>query len=101
MARTELMAASWSASIEDLRERLLTPADLSATLNQPAGIAVSLGLSLVGDTYRSSPTRILLGAHAWPGRWALRLLLPGWPATCIRCSRSSPPMRSVTTVVCG
>jgi hypothetical protein len=55
MARTELMAASWSASIEDLRERLLTPADLSATLNQPAGIAVSLGLSLVGDTYPEFP----------------------------------------------
>ncbi len=53
--RTELLAASWSASIEDLRERLLTTAELSATVNQPAGIAVSLGLSLVGDTYPEFP----------------------------------------------
>ncbi len=53
--RTELLAASWSAPIEDLRERLLTPAELSATVNQPAGIAVSLGLSLVGDTYPEFP----------------------------------------------
>ena len=53
--RTELLAASWSASIEDLRERLLTTADLSATVNQSAGIAVSLGLSLVGDTYPEFP----------------------------------------------
>ena len=53
--RTELLAASWSASIEELRERLLSTADLSATVNQPAGIAVSLGLSLVGDTYPEFP----------------------------------------------
>ncbi len=55
LTRTELMAASWSTSIEDLRERLLTPAELSAVINQPAGIAVSLGLSLVGDTYPEFP----------------------------------------------
>ena len=55
MMRTELMAASWSASIEDLRERLLDVDELSATVNQPAGIAVSLGLSLVGDTYPEFP----------------------------------------------
>jgi hypothetical protein len=55
MTRTELMAASWSASIEELRERLLGTAELSATINQPAGIAVSLGLSLVGDTYPEFP----------------------------------------------
>ena len=53
--RTELLASSWSASIEDLRERLLDIAELSATVNQPAGIAVSLGLSLVGDTYPEFP----------------------------------------------
>jgi len=52
---TELLASSWSASIEDLRERLLDVAELSATVNQPAGIAVSLGLSLVGDTYPEFP----------------------------------------------
>ena len=46
---------SWSASIEDLRERLLDPAELAATVNQPAGIAVSLGLSLVGDAYPEFP----------------------------------------------
>ncbi|HEX2782385.1 MAG TPA: hypothetical protein VHN36_02290 [Ilumatobacteraceae bacterium] len=55
MTRTELMAAGWSAAIEDLRERLLSPAELSTTINQPAGIAVSLGLSLVGDTYPEFP----------------------------------------------
>jgi hypothetical protein len=55
MMRTELMAASWSASIEDLRERLLDTEELSATVNQPAGIAVSLGLSLVGDAYPEFP----------------------------------------------
>ena len=55
MVRTELMAASWSASIEDLREQLLDVDELSATVNQPAGIAVSLGLSLVGDTYPEFP----------------------------------------------
>ena len=55
MTRTELMAASWSASIEDLRDHLLTTAELSATINQPASIAVSLGLSLVGDTYPEFP----------------------------------------------
>lgn len=53
--RTELLAGSWSASIEDLRERLLDTSELSATVNQPAGIAVSLGLSLVGDTYPEFP----------------------------------------------
>lgn len=53
--RTELLATSWSASIEDLRERLLDQANLSATVNQPAGIAVSLGLSLVGDGYPEFP----------------------------------------------
>ncbi len=53
--RSELLAASWSAPIEDLRERLLDPAELAATVNQPAGIAVSLGLSLVGDSYPEFP----------------------------------------------
>ncbi|HVE18612.1 MAG TPA: hypothetical protein VNB52_05990 [Ilumatobacteraceae bacterium] len=53
--RTELLATSWSASIEDLRERLLDQSNLSATVNQPAGIAVSLGLSLVGDAYPEFP----------------------------------------------
>jgi len=53
--RTELLATSWSASIEDLRERLLDQSNLSATVNQPAGIAVSLGLSLVGDAYPQFP----------------------------------------------
>jgi hypothetical protein len=53
--RTELLAASWSAPIEDLRERLLDPVDLADTVNQPAGIAVSLGLSLVGDAYPEFP----------------------------------------------
>jgi hypothetical protein len=53
--RTELLATSWSASIEDLRERLLDPVQLAATVNQPAGIAVSLGLSLVGDSYPEFP----------------------------------------------
>jgi len=53
--RTELLAASWSASIEDLRERLLDTADLATAVNQPAGIAVSLGLSLVGDAYPEFP----------------------------------------------
>ncbi|MGZ4679656.1 MAG: hypothetical protein ACXV5U_14990 [Ilumatobacteraceae bacterium] len=55
MVRTELMASSWSASIEDLREKLLDDDQLAATVNQPAGIAVSLGLSLVGDTYPEFP----------------------------------------------
>src|SRR6185295_433547 len=53
--RTELLATSWSAAIEDLRERLRDPTQLSATVNQPAGIAVSLGLSLVGDAYPEFP----------------------------------------------
>ncbi|MDP9463968.1 MAG: hypothetical protein M3P52_05045 [Actinomycetota bacterium] len=53
--RTELLAASWSASIEALRERLLDTAQLSATVNQAAGTAVSLGLSLVGDAYPEFP----------------------------------------------
>jgi hypothetical protein len=53
--RTELLATSWSASIEDLRERLLDQSNLSATVNQPSGIAVSLGLSLVGDAYPEFP----------------------------------------------
>ncbi|MEY2401003.1 MAG: hypothetical protein QOJ08_1114 [Ilumatobacteraceae bacterium] len=53
--RTELLATSWSASVEELRERLLDPAVLVETLNQPAGIAVSLGLSLVGDAYPEFP----------------------------------------------
>jgi hypothetical protein len=54
-SRTELLATSWSAAIEDLRERLLDPVQLAETLNQPAGIAVSLGLSLVGDAYPEFP----------------------------------------------
>ena len=53
--RSELLATSWSSSIEELRERLLEPTQLGATLNQPAGIAVSLGLSLVGDAYPEFP----------------------------------------------
>jgi hypothetical protein len=53
--RTELLATSWSASIEDLRERLLDPARLAETINVPAGMAVSLGLSLVGDSYPEFP----------------------------------------------
>jgi hypothetical protein len=53
--RSELLATSWSASIEDLRERLLDQTQLSATVNQPSGIAVSLGLSLVGDAYPEFP----------------------------------------------
>ena len=53
--RTELLATSWSASIEDLRDRLLDPTQLSATVNQPAGMAVSMGLSLVGDAYPEFP----------------------------------------------
>jgi hypothetical protein len=53
--RTELLATSWSASIEDLRERLLDPVQLAETINQPAGIAVSLGLNLVGDAYPEFP----------------------------------------------
>ena len=53
--RSELLATSWSASIEDLRERLLDPAQLSATVNEPAGIGVSVGLSLVGDAYPEFP----------------------------------------------
>ena len=53
--RTELLATSWSASIEDLREHLLDPTHLSTTVNQPSGIAVSLGLSLVGDAYPEFP----------------------------------------------
>jgi len=52
---TELLATSWSAPIEDLRERLLDPTQLALALNQPAGIAVSLGLSLVGDPYPEFP----------------------------------------------
>jgi hypothetical protein len=53
--RSELLATSWSASIEDLRERLMDPAQLSATVNEPAGIGVSVGLSLVGDAYPEFP----------------------------------------------
>ena len=53
--RTELLASSWSASIEELRERLLDTAELTATVNQAAGPAVSLGLSLVGDSYPEFP----------------------------------------------
>ena len=53
--RSELLATSWSSSIEELRERLLDPGQLAATLNQPAGIAVSRGLSLVGDAYPEFP----------------------------------------------
>ncbi|HEY0520239.1 MAG TPA: hypothetical protein VGC84_12165 [Ilumatobacteraceae bacterium] len=53
--RTELLATSWSASIEDLRERLLDTTTLAETLNQPAGMAVSLGLGLVGDAYPEFP----------------------------------------------
>jgi len=52
---TELLATSWSAPIEDLRERLLDPAQLALALNQPAGVGVSLGLSLVGDPYPEFP----------------------------------------------
>jgi hypothetical protein len=54
-SRSELLATSWSAPIEDLRERLLEPSQLALALNQPAGIAVSLGLSLVGDPYPEFP----------------------------------------------
>lgn len=53
--RSELLATSWSSSIEDLREHLLDPIQLSMTVNQPAAIAVSLGLSLVGDAYPEFP----------------------------------------------
>jgi hypothetical protein len=53
--RTELLASSWSASIEELRERLLDTAELTATVNQAAAPAVSLGLSLVGDSYPEFP----------------------------------------------
>jgi hypothetical protein len=53
--RSELLATSWSASIEDLRERLLDPTQLAETLNQPAGVGVSVGLSLVGDSYPEFP----------------------------------------------
>jgi hypothetical protein len=53
--RSELLAMSWSASIEDLRERLLDPAELAATVNEPAGVGVSVGLSLVGDAYPEFP----------------------------------------------
>jgi hypothetical protein len=53
--RTELLATSWSAPIEDLREHLLDPTQLTETINQPAGMAVSLGLSLVGDSYPEFP----------------------------------------------
>jgi len=53
--RSELLATSWSAAIEDLRERLLDPVHLTETVNQPAGMAVSLGLSLVGDAYPEFP----------------------------------------------
>jgi hypothetical protein len=53
--RTELLGASWSAPIEALRERLLDSAELNAAVNQPAGAAVSLGLSLVGDAYPEFP----------------------------------------------
>jgi hypothetical protein len=53
--RSELLATSWSASIEDLRERLLDTTELEETVNQPAGIGVSVGLSLVGDAYPEFP----------------------------------------------
>ncbi|MEY2583680.1 MAG: hypothetical protein QOE09_3529, partial [Ilumatobacteraceae bacterium] len=53
--RSELLATGWSASIEDLRERLLDPTQLAETVNQPAGIGVSVGLSLVGDAYPEFP----------------------------------------------
>lgn len=52
---TELLAASWSASIDELRERLFDNAELTATLNEPTGPAVSVGLSLVGDAYPEFP----------------------------------------------
>jgi hypothetical protein len=55
LQRSELLATGWSASVEDLRERLMSNADLSATVNEPAGLAVSVGLSLVGDTYPEFP----------------------------------------------
>jgi hypothetical protein len=53
--RTELLGTSWSAPIEELRERLFDSAELSAAVNQPARAAVALGLSLVGDTYPEFP----------------------------------------------
>jgi hypothetical protein len=55
LQRSELLATGWSASVEDLRERLMSNSDLSATVNEPAGLAVSVGLSLVGDTYPEFP----------------------------------------------
>jgi len=55
MIHSELLATSWSSSIEDLRERLLGQDELTQTVNQPAGLAVSVGLSLVGDTYPEFP----------------------------------------------
>lgn len=55
MVHSELLAASWTDSIEDLRERLLGNVELATAVNQPAGIAVSVGLSLVGDTYPEFP----------------------------------------------
>ena len=55
MAHSELLATGWSDSVEDLRERLLSNSELSGMVNQPTGIAVAVGLSLVGDTYPEFP----------------------------------------------
>jgi|GEM_PF-4252529 len=99
--RTELLATSWSASIEDLRERLLDQANLSATVNQPAGIAVSLGLSLVGEVTRNFPTRTPRGVRAWRARWARPSPLRGSRDVSTNCSHSSPPMRSATMAAFG
>jgi len=52
---TELLATSWSAPIEELRERLMEPGELAVALNEPAGMGVSLGLTLVGDGYPEFP----------------------------------------------
>jgi len=52
---TELLATSWSAPIEELRERLMDPGELAVALNEPAGMGVSLGLTLVGDGYPEFP----------------------------------------------
>jgi hypothetical protein len=52
---SELLGSGWSAAIDDLRERLLDPADLVAQVNAPAGQPVAFGLSLVGDSYPEFP----------------------------------------------
>lgn len=52
---TELVGASWSASVDELRERLLASAELRSVVNQPLGQAAPLGLNLVGDAYPEFP----------------------------------------------